>query len=106
MICEKGPRYGYFPKPEKSYLVVKPDKMEEAKIFKRTGVHVVLDAQRDLGAVIGIESAVNAKLRAKVSEWASQVEKLAEITSKPPITNSLVGCPYMLFSAVLSEGQM
>ena len=48
-ICEKGPRYGYFPKPGKSYLVVKPDKIDEAKkVFKGTGVHVVLDAQRDL----------------------------------------------------------
>ena len=85
VICEKGPRYGYFPKPGKSYLVVKPDKIDEAKkVFQGTGVHVVLDAQRDLGAVIGIESAVNAKLRAKVSKWASQVKKLAEIAATQP----------------------
>ena len=38
-LLEKGPAYGYFPKPSKTWLIVKEGKMDEAKrIFDGTGV--------------------------------------------------------------------
>ena len=37
----KGPSYGYFPKAAKTWLIVKEDKLEEAKhMFKDTGVKI------------------------------------------------------------------
>ena len=38
VLLEKGPAYGYFPKPSKTWLIVKDKKLEEAKLtFKKTG---------------------------------------------------------------------
>ena len=44
MLLEKGPSYGYFPKAVKTWLIVKEDKLEEAKhMFKDTGVKITSD---------------------------------------------------------------
>ena len=52
-LLEKGPAYGYFPKPSKTWLIVKVDKLDEAKrIFKDTGVQFT---SATLGAAIGSE---------------------------------------------------
>ena len=41
-----GPKYGYFPKPSKCILVVKPDRLEHANaIFKETGVKLQVDGR-------------------------------------------------------------
>ena len=84
-ILVSGPKYGYFPNPSKSYLVVKSQHMDKAtRIFKGTGVMIQSYAQRDLGAVIGNLSAVREKLREKVKEWVNQVEALARIAATQP----------------------
>jgi len=49
----EGPKYGYFPEPHKSYLVVHPDFVEEAKeMFKDLKV-IVVTGQKFLGGFIG-----------------------------------------------------
>ena len=62
-LCDKGPAYGYFPKPPKTYLNVKDGLFEQAeKIFEGTNIQIVGGAnrdeqgcggKRDLGAAIG-----------------------------------------------------
>ena len=46
--------YGYFPKPTKSYLIVKEKKMMEAQnLFANSRVDITAEGKRHLGAVIG-----------------------------------------------------
>ena len=48
-----GPKYGYFPKASKSYLIVKEDKLGEAmNVFNDSNVNITIEGKRHLGAVI------------------------------------------------------
>ena len=49
-----GPKYGYFPKASKSYLIVKEDKLGEVRnVFNGSNVNITMEGKRHLGAVIG-----------------------------------------------------
>ena len=50
-----GPKYGYFPNPSKTVLLLKnPEVTHQAKaLFKDTGVQIRTDGQRYLGAALG-----------------------------------------------------
>ena len=53
-LLDIGPGLGYFPNAKKTWLVVKPQHLDEAvRIFKDTGVQVTKEGQRYLGAAIG-----------------------------------------------------
>ena len=52
-LTENGPKYGYYPEPSKSYLVVHPNFVEKAhQLFDRFGIRVV-EGRRYLGGFIG-----------------------------------------------------
>ena len=55
-----GPKYGYFPKPSKTYLIVKDEeaRAKAVEIFgeHENGVKITLDGHRHIGAVIGSEN--------------------------------------------------
>ena len=54
LLSEIGPRIGYYPKPSKSWLIVKPQYAEYAKkIFNSTSIRITVKGQKHLGAVIG-----------------------------------------------------
>ena len=81
MLVEKGPAYGYFPKPTKTWLIVKEDKLEEAKrMFKDTGIKITSDGMRHLGAAIGSKDFKDSYVQQKIQEWIDSVERLAKIT--------------------------
>ena len=49
-----GPKIGYFPKVNKSWLIVKPEKYETAKgMFKDTNLNVTNESKRHLGSGVG-----------------------------------------------------
>ena len=49
-----GPKYGNFPKPTKSCLIVKEKKlMETQNIFTNSRVNIIAEGKIHLGAVIG-----------------------------------------------------
>ena len=55
--CDKltaiGPKYGYFPKPTKSYLIVKRKKLMEAQNeFAKSRVNITAEGKRNLDEVI------------------------------------------------------
>ena len=52
-LTENGPKYGYYPEPSKSYLVVHPNFVEKAhQLFDRFGIRIV-EGRRYLGGFIG-----------------------------------------------------
>ena len=85
VLLEKGPAYGYFPKPTKTWLIVKEDKLQEAKlIFKDTGVKITSDGMRHLGAAIGSKVFKDSYVLQKIEEWIHSVERLAKIAVTEP----------------------
>ena len=49
-----GPKYGYFPEASNSYLIVKEDKLSEARnVFSDSDVNITIEGERHFGAVIG-----------------------------------------------------
>ena len=85
MLLKKGPAYGYFPKPSKTWLIVKEEKLEEAKrIFKDTGVKITSDGMRHLGAAIGSKAFKDSYVHEKIQEWIDSVERLANIAITEP----------------------
>ena len=53
LLIQEGPKYGYYPEPDKSYIVVVPNFVEHAKqLFSSYGVTVV-EGNRVLGGFVG-----------------------------------------------------
>uniref|UniRef100_A0A8D8V7C8 Reverse transcriptase domain-containing protein n=1 Tax=Cacopsylla melanoneura TaxID=428564 RepID=A0A8D8V7C8_9HEMI len=83
-LIEEGPKFGYFPEPSKSYLIVK-DVMNSAAhtIFQNVGVKIV-DSHRFLGSIIGREEQKKKYVKEKVEVWIGCVEKLSQASEKHP----------------------
>ena len=69
-ILQKGPAFGYFPEPTKSYLIVDEGYISQAKtFFEPLGVNVV-SGHRYLGSFIGSKEQKSDYLRVKADEWS------------------------------------
>ena len=80
-----GPMFGYLPNAVKTFLVVKPEKIQEAEdIFKETGVNICTAGQRYLGGAIGSKKFVTEFIAAKVTEWVAQLDRLAKFAQSQP----------------------
>ena len=56
LVVHYGPFLGYYAKPEKSWLIVKPEHLKLAEeVFEGSGLQITTQGQRHLGAVIGSE---------------------------------------------------
>ena len=93
ILVQHGPAYGYFPKPSKTFLVVKPEcRAAATEEFEGTGVQLSEDGedvahksgQRHLGAAVGSPEFVKTYLEEKVASWVEQVSQLADIASTQP----------------------
>lgn len=80
-----GPKYGYFPKSSKTFLVVKPDFEEKAKlVFEGTNVNITSRGHRHLGAVIGSTEYREEFVNEKIKGWCDEIRSLAEIAETDP----------------------
>ena len=78
-------KYGYFPLPSKTVLIVKPESKEQAEeIFRGTGVKISSEGERHMGAVIGSKAFKEIYVKTKVEKWIKDVEELAEIAKDEP----------------------
>ena len=85
-LNQTGPKYGYFPKPSKTILIVKdPEKLELANaIFGRTGITIDVNGERHLGAAIGSKSFKEKYVKKKVDGWIEDVKQLSKIAKEEP----------------------
>ena len=82
---EFGPAFGYYPKPSKSWLIVKENEIERAKeIFHETGLNITTHGQKYLGGFLGTEEAINEYVNELVDDWVSQLDVLVQIAKSEP----------------------
>ena len=90
-ITTHGPLLGYYPRGDKSWLVVKPHLLEAAKTtFAGTNVQITTDGHKYLGGYIGSDVGKQAYVKslvdtsALVDTWCSQLRKLSDIAKHEP----------------------
>ena len=80
-----GPAFGYYPKPSKSWLVVKASEFEQAKqIFQGTNINITTSGQKYLGGYVGTDEAVKEYVQALVNDWMDQLDTLISIAKTEP----------------------
>ncbi|XP_066926215.1 uncharacterized protein [Clytia hemisphaerica] len=84
-IVKWGPKYGYFQQASKTWVIVKPQYLEEAtEIFKDTNIKITTEGKKHLGAAIGSENFCEEFITDKVNTWISEIETLTEIAKIAP----------------------
>lgn len=80
-----GPDFGYYPNPEKTTLVVKPEHIHLATaLFEDTGIRITTEGCNILGAAIGKSNYVQEYVINKVEVWKEEIEALAKIAEIYP----------------------
>ena len=81
-----GPKYGYFPKPSKTVLILKDPSLYDlaATLFADTGITITSQGERHLGAVIGKEEFRNQYVSKKITKWCEDITELAEVAKIEP----------------------
>ena len=84
-LLTAGPALGYYPNAKKCWLVVKPEKLDDAKdVFAGTGISITTEGRKHLGAAIGQRSYLEDYVGGKVKEWVNEVTALAEFATTQP----------------------
>ena len=84
-LMNLAPNIGYYPNPEKSWLIVKPEKLQLAKaMFAGTRINITDQGKKHLGASIGSAAYKKSYLKTKTNEWVSQLTVLSEIAKIYP----------------------
>ena len=78
--------YGYFPKASKTILILKDAALlPHAKmLFAKTGMKIITDGQRHLGAVIGSNQYRKYYVTEKVEKWVQDIKELSTIAVEEP----------------------
>ena len=88
LLNQIGPQYGVFPKPSKTYMVLKdPALLPLAKeLFgeDEDGVKITTEGKRQIGAAIGTEAFKVKYVSAKIEKWVLDVNQLADIAKEEP----------------------
>jgi hypothetical protein len=84
-LIHNGPKFGYFPEPQKSFLVVHPDFADKAKeMFEQSLGVTVVPGHRFLGGFVGDNTNAKSFVKKKVQDWSMSVQKLAKIAVSQP----------------------
>jgi hypothetical protein len=96
-LQSEGPKYGYFPKPAKCILLVKPDLLEKALMVftgtgvslqtagaKDSGVELITSGTRHLGAAVGTSHFKEHYVNAKIDNWILSLKQLCAIAASQP----------------------
>ena len=97
LLIAEGPKYGYHPEPDKSYLIVHPDWVEEAnKLFCEFKVNVVT-GHRFLGGFVGRVEETEKWIHKKVQVWSKAIQNLSKAAQSQP------HLPYISFTKSLQN---
>ena len=84
-LCIIGPKFGYYPRPDKCWLIVKEKEVEKAReIFKPTKVNITTKGRKHLGAVIGSNEYKDNYVSEKIDNFVNQLRSLTEIAKFEP----------------------
>ena len=84
-LLQVGPKYGYFPNPSKSILVVKdPQMIDQAKALFGEFNMQITSGTRHLGAVLGNTGVKDQYIADKVQGWCKDIKMLADIAESEP----------------------
>ena len=84
-IVQNGPAVGYYPKPSKSWLIVKEEHRERAEeIFKNTGINITTDGKKYLGGYVGTAEGSASYVEELVDDWVEQLKVLTSIAKTEP----------------------
>ena len=84
-LSQMGPQYGYFPNPEKTWLVVKEEHYEAANAtFAGSGIQLTRLGRQYLGSAIGSTAFSEAFVKMKVEGWVYEIEQLSLIAKTHP----------------------
>ena len=85
ILIIEGPKYGYYPKPLMSFLIVKQHYKEYAeRIFAGSNIKITTKGVRHLVAVLGDISFKEEYLQNEVHSWKNQLEILSKIAEIQP----------------------
>ena len=74
VLCQLGPKFGYFPQAIKSWLIVKPQVFVKAtSLFQNTKIQITENGKRHLGAVIGTKTYKEEYVAEKIHTWISEL---------------------------------
>ena len=82
-INEIGPPLGYFPKAEKTWLIVKPQHLERANVLF-PDIKITTVGHEFLGSYIGNEEGTTNYVNAQISEWTKDIDALIEVAKYEP----------------------
>ena len=84
-IVENGPLLGYYPRADKSWLVVKEELLTEAnEIFANSNVQITTEGHKYLGGFMGSQEGRNGYAVKLVQKWIEQIRALANIAKTEP----------------------
>ena len=86
LIQKEGVNFGYYVKPEKSWLILKdPSKLEECqKLFESSPINITIEGKRHLGAALGSTEFKNKYIDDKVLKWVENIKTLAFVAKSQP----------------------
>ena len=84
LLILEGPNFGYFPEPEKSYLVVHPDYVGEAKDFFKGYKINIVTGHRFLGGYVGSEADCQNWVEEKIEIWINSVHAMSKAAELQP----------------------
>lgn len=84
-ILIQGPRLGYYPNASKTWLVVKQEVVEQAKvIFRDTSINITCEGRKYLGGFIGTNTSRDEYAKDLVSNWNQQLQSLCKVAKSEP----------------------
>ena len=98
LLTKKGPQFSYYPNAVKTFLLVKPEKYNEAaNVFQDTGVEITCTGRRYLGGTLGTRAFEIEAMKAKVTQWVLEIRDFPKVAETQPhaayaaFTHSLIG---------------